>query len=162
MAELTVDDYNIRIGTIVINLQSLETTIRFFFFRKNGETEPFPKAGSGDDYVPHTSLTAFCQLRKWIRKYNGALSEKEVKEYKISENNADVRDAIAHARLIAPDPPSLPYTMWRFGEPVDGKVQVKMCQILSKDWLDQTIKSIYADQHRVIGCFKARGYKGMG
>jgi hypothetical protein len=76
VSELTVDEFTKRVGGIVMNLQAIETMIRFFFFRKNSEQEPFPKE-CGDDYVPSTSLTTYCQLRKWIRKYNSALTKEE-------------------------------------------------------------------------------------
>ena len=46
MAEMTVKDYNAHIGAIVMNLQALETALRYFFYRKNGETNPFPKPGA--------------------------------------------------------------------------------------------------------------------
>ncbi len=104
----------------------------FFLFRKNAEQEPFPKK-CGEDYVPSTSLTTYCQLRKWIRRYNSNLSKEERLKYEVSEDNADIRDTIAHGRLIAPDPPTLPYTMWKFGETVDGRVPVKVCQILTRE-----------------------------
>ena len=76
VSELTVDEFNKRVGGIVMNLQAIETMIRFFFFRKNAEQAPFPKE-CGDDYVPSTSLTTYCQLRKWIRRYNSALTKEE-------------------------------------------------------------------------------------
>jgi hypothetical protein len=159
MPELSVDEFNSRVGAIVMNLQALETTIRFFFFRKNSEMEPFPKA-CGPTEVPSTSLTTYCQLRKWIRKYNSALSKQE-SEFAISEESAEIRDAIAHGRLIAPDPPSLPFTMWKFGETVNGMVPVRMCRLLTREWLDQTVREIGTDKDKVIKCFKSRKYQGL-
>lgn len=161
MSELTVDEFSKRIGAIVVNLQAIETTIRFFFFRKNSEEGAFPKK-CGEEHVPSTSLTTYRQLRKWIRQYNSALTKDEREKYEISEDNAEIRDTIAHGRLVAPDPPSLPYTLWKFGEPVNGVVPVKFCQALTREWLDHTIKSIASDQDRVIACFRSRGYKGLG
>ena len=162
MAELTVDEFNKGIGAIVMNLQAIETTIRFFFFRKNAEQEPFPKNCGEEDYVPSTSFTTYCQLRKWIRRYNSNLTKEERLKFEVSEDNAEIRHTIAHGRLIAPDPPTLPYTMWKFGETVDGRVPDKVCQILTREWLDQTIKSIASEQDKVIACFKSRDYKGLG
>jgi hypothetical protein len=126
MAELTVDEFNKGIGAIVKNFQAIETTIRFFFFRKVAEQEPFPNK-CGEDYVPSTSLTTYCQLRKWIRRYNSNLTKEERVKYEVSEDNAEIRDTIAHGRLIAPDPPTLPYTMWKFGEAVDDRVTPDGC-----------------------------------
>jgi hypothetical protein len=161
MPELTVDDFNKRIGAIIMNLQSLESIIRFFFFRENGEQHPFPKQ-CGNSYVPSTSLTNYCQLRKWVRKFNSGLKQEEFKRYSISEEVVDIRDAIAHGRLIAPDPPSLPYTLWQFGEPIiDGQVEVKLCAALTAEWLDGKWKLISAEKDKVVACFKARGFQGL-
>jgi hypothetical protein len=46
MAEMTVQQFNAHIGAVVMNLQALETAIRFFFYRKNSETNVFPKPGA--------------------------------------------------------------------------------------------------------------------
>lgn len=158
--ELSVDEFARRLGAIVMNLQAVETTIRFFFFRKNSEEGPFPKS-CVEGLVPSTSLTTYCQLRKWIRKYNSCLTSEERAKFEIGENIAEIRDTVAHGRLVAPEPPSLPYTLWKFGEAVDGMVPVKFCQVLTRDWLDTTIKAIAADQDKVVACFKSRGYTGL-
>jgi hypothetical protein len=160
MPELTAEDHNMRIGAIVMNLQALETAIRFFFFRKNDEQHPFPKP-DGERYVPSTSLTKHCQLRKWIRKFNSSLKQEEVPKYSISEDIVETRDAIAHGRLVAPDPPALPYTLWKFGEAVDGQVEVKLSEDLTAEWLDNMSKLIAAEKDKVVHCFKARGYQGL-
>jgi len=41
-----------------MNLQALEKRLRFFFFRKNGETNPFPKPGSQEAPSSLSSPTA--------------------------------------------------------------------------------------------------------
>jgi hypothetical protein len=51
---------------------------------RNGRQHPFPKPG-GERYVPSTSLTKYCQLRKWIRKFNSGLKQEELTKYSISE-----------------------------------------------------------------------------
>jgi hypothetical protein len=160
MSNLTADDYNKGIGAIVMNLQALESVIRFFFFRKNEEKNPFPKPKKGE-VVPTSSLVTHKQLRKWIRKYNSCLSKEEVTKYSISENIVEVRDALAHGRLLAPDPPELPYTLWNFGEPSNGQVEVRYCEVLTAEWLEKTKMAIYDAKEQVLACFKSRGYKGL-
>jgi len=110
MAEMTVQEFNGHVGAIIMNLQALETAIRFFFFRKNGETNPFPKPGAEE--APSSSLTAYRELGKWIRRFNSSLSKEELSKFRISDDVVEIRDAIAHGRLIAPEPPSCPT---RFG-----------------------------------------------
>jgi hypothetical protein len=160
MSNLTIDDYNKGIGAITMNIQALESAIRFFFFRKNDEQNPFPKAKKGE-LVPSSSLVTHRQLRKWIRKYNSCLSKEEVTKYSISEDILEVRDALAHGRLVAPDPPELPYTLWSFGEPSNGQVQVRYCEVLTAEWLTKTKLAIYGDKEKVLACFKSRGYNGL-
>ena len=160
MSNLTVDDYNKSIGAVVMNLQALKSAIRYFFFRKNEEKNPFPKAKKGE-IVPSSSLVTHQQLRKWIRIYNSCLSSEEVTKYFISEDILEVRDALAHGRLVTPDPPELPYTLWNFGEPSNGQVEVRYCEVLTAEWLEQTKMAIYDAKEKVLACFKSRGYKGL-
>jgi hypothetical protein len=160
MSNLTVDDYNKGIGAIIMNLQALESIIRFFFFRRNGEKNPFPKPKESE-VVPNSSLVTHQQLKKWIRKYNGCLSKEEVTKYSISEDIIEVRDALAHGRLVAPDPPELPYTLWNFGQPSNGQVEIRFCEVLTAEWLEQTKVAIYDAKEKVSACFNSRGYKGL-
>jgi hypothetical protein len=109
MAEMTVQQFNAHVGGIVMNLQAVETGLRFFFFRKNGETNPFPKPGSKE--APSSSLTAHRELGKWIKRFNSNLTKDELPKFRISDDVVEIRDAIAHGRLIALQPPKLPYTL---------------------------------------------------
>jgi len=160
MAILTVDDHNKGVGAIVMNLQALETTLRFFFFRKNGEKSAFRDAKKGE-FVPGSSLVSHKQLRKWIRQYNSCLTKEEFAEYSITEDIVEVRDALAHGRLLAREPPKLPYTLWNFKEQSNGKVEVRFHEVLTADWLKKTIGEIDNAKETVVACFKARGYKGL-
>jgi hypothetical protein len=74
------------------------------------------------------------------------LSKEEVTKYSISEDILEVRDALAHGRLVAPDPPELPYALWNFGQPSDGQVEVRFCEVLTAEWLEQTRIAIYDAQ----------------
>lgn len=158
MTELTVQQFNGHVGAIVMNLQALETAIRFFFFRKNGEINPFPKPGVEE--APSSSLTAYRELGKWIRKFNSGLTKNELPKFSISGDVVEIRDAIAHGRLIAPDPPSLPFTLWKFGEPVNGVSPVRFSVVLTAEWLTKTTTMIDGEFRKVIDCHKGRGYAG--
>jgi hypothetical protein len=155
---MTEKDFNSHVGGIVMNLQALETALRFFFFRKNGELNPFPKPGV--DSTPSSSLTAYKELRKWIRMFNSGLSKEERPKYGITEEIVEIRDAIAHGRLVAPDPPELPYTLWKFDHAVDGISPVRFSKVLTEDWLTETIALLDRENDKVVSCHKGRGYAG--
>lgn len=46
MTQMTVQEFNTRMGAIIMNLHAFETAVRFFFFQKNKETNAFPKPGA--------------------------------------------------------------------------------------------------------------------
>jgi len=153
---MSVQEFNSQVGAIVMNLQAIETAIRFFFYKKNGETSSFPKPGGKE--TPSSSLTAYRELGKWVRKFNSSLTKEEVPKYGITNNIVEIRDAIAHGRLVAPQPPGLPYTLWKFGQAVNGISPVRFCEILTAEWLAATVKLLDSEIIKVLECHKARGY----
>jgi hypothetical protein len=157
---MTVKDFNSHVGAIVVNLQGIETAIRFFFFRKNGETNPFPKPGVTETpSFPH-SLTAYRELSKWIRRFNSGLTKEELPRSQILNGVVEIRDAIAHGRLVGPEPPQLPYTLWKFGQPVNGDSPVRFSVVLTEEWLSETTAMIDRQLQQVVDCHRARGYPG--
>lgn len=158
MTEMTWQRYNELVGGIVMNLQAFETTVRFYFFRKNDESNPFPKLGAEE--APSSSLTAYVELGKWVRRFDSNLSKEELPKYEISNQVVEIRDAFAHGRLVAPEPPKPPYTLWKFGEPSNGVSPVRFCRVLTEEWLASTAKMIDGEIDKVMKCHNARGYQG--
>jgi hypothetical protein len=102
------NDHIAGVGSIVTNLQALETALRFFLGRHYDQHLKFPKLG--ETTACKSYLTAFAPLGELIDDFNKSLKPDEAK----SKTNFDavrVRDALAHGRLFVPDPPSWPATL---------------------------------------------------
>jgi hypothetical protein len=147
------------VGSIVTNLQALETVLRGFLVERYDQCAAFPKMG--DTTACRNYLTAYDSLGSLIDEYHELLAENE-KRFSINPTVVRVRDALAHGRLIARgNDPSPPFELWKFGKVKDGKVQVEFSQVLSEEWLKATWLLIDAERQKIIDCAKARGYKRL-
>lgn len=152
-------DHIAGVGSIVTNLQALESALRRFLVARYGQCANFPQMG--DTTACRSYLTAFESLGPLIKEYHGLLEEHE-KQFRVDDTVVPIRDALAHGRLIARgDEPSPPYELWKFGRVKDGKVQVDFSQSLTAEWLKETWLMIDAQKQKVIDCSKARGYRGL-
>ncbi len=155
---MDVNDHNKWVGAIVMNLQSLETVLRYFLLVANGQTPNFPKVGDKDTSI--TYLSDYRSLGNLIRLYNEKLSEVEAKSYGISSDEIlKVRDSIAHGRLVTTN--EFPATLWKFGEPMNGRVPIDYCEVLSPEYLVKTSNFVGAEKDKVVKCFQSRKYKGL-
>src|SRR5258707_2816362 len=109
--QMTVDDHNRGIGSLVMDLQSLETHIRYFLYRRDGEDAAFPKPG--DWQTRETWLTKFISLDDLIKEYNSSLESNERALFLVTDSIVGLRNAIAHGRLIAPNL-NPPFSLWKF------------------------------------------------
>ena len=149
-------DHTHQIGCIVTNLQALETVLRYFLLRLHNQEAQFPKAGDPDASV--TYLTKYAFLGQLVDEYNRVLGEAE-KQFEVDTTVIDIRDAIAHGRLLTSK--ELPYRLWRFGRPKNGRVRVEFSEELTLEWLQSKSNMIYGEKQKVLDCFNARGYKGL-
>lgn len=152
------DDHVAGVGAIVTNLQALETALRFFLGRRYDQHLEFPKPG--EPTARKSYLTAFAPLGELIEDFNKSLKPEEEK-FKISFEAVRVRDALAHGRLVVPEPPSWPATLWKFGKVKDGRMPVEFCEELTIEWMKDQYVKIQKQQQAVIQCFASRGYKGL-
>jgi hypothetical protein len=144
------------VGSIVTNLQALETVLRGFLVERYDQCAAFPKMG--DATACRNYLTAYESLGSLISEYHGLLEETE-KKFSIDPTVVRVRDALAHGRLISRGTdPGPPFELWKFGKVKDGKIQVEFSQILSEEWLKATWLLIDAERQKVLDCAKAKGY----
>ena len=152
------EDHTQWVGAIVTNLQALETCLRYFLSRLRKQDPQFPKVGDRD--AKKTYMTRFLSLGKIIRKYNSALNANEAK-YKVSEEVVHVRDAFAHGRLVTPT--ELPARLWKFATgSKNGRVAIEFSEELTLDWLKAKALMIGSEKDKVVECFNARGYEGLG
>jgi hypothetical protein len=150
------EDHTQWVGAIVTNLQALETCLRYFLLRRNGQEPAFPKLGDQD--AKKTYLTRYLSLGKIIKNYNHVLTKDEAK-YKVGQEALQIRDAFAHGRLLTY--PELPGRLWKFTGGKKGRVGIDFSEELTVDWLKSNAAIINQEKDKVIECFKARGYVGL-
>jgi hypothetical protein len=155
--KMKVEDHTKSVGAIVTNLQALETVLRYFLLRANAQQPDFPKPGAKDTSI--TYLTDYRSLRALIRSYNEKLTEAETKYAIDLEAVVKIRDAFAHGRLVTTT--ELPATLWRFGQPVNGRVPIEFCEVLTLDYMTKAWKMIDSERGKVVECFKSRRYEGL-
>jgi hypothetical protein len=153
---MKVEDYTQGVGNIVTNLQALETIVRYFLIRANNQDIEFPKPGEQD--APINYLTAYKSLGPLIRLYNEKLTADEQK-CAVDPDVVGIRDAFAHGRLVTST--ALPFTLWKFGEPINTRVKVEFCETLTSEWLKKTWLKIDAEREKVAQCFRSRKYEGL-
>jgi hypothetical protein len=145
------------VGAVVTNLQALETVLRYFLAKANGEDIQFPKVG--DKLVKLNYLTRFISLGKLIKTFNEGLADAE-KQFEVDADVVHIRDAIAHGRLVTTK--ELPFRLWKFGAHKGGDVEIEFSEELTADWLKKTAATIDQQKQKVLDRFKARGYQGLG
>jgi hypothetical protein len=151
------EEHTKSVGAIITNLQALETVLRYFLLKENGQPPDFPKPGARDTSINY--LTDYRSLRTLIRLYNEKLSSGETQYAVDPEAVLKIRDAFAHGRLVTTS--ELPVTLWKFGEPINGRVPIEFCEVLTPDYLTKTWKMIDNERGKVVDCFKARKYQGL-
>jgi hypothetical protein len=146
------------IGGIVTNLLALETVLRYFLLKLNGEEVQFPAVDDREAKI--TYLTRFAHLSKLISEYHAALSETEKEKYALDTSVVPIRNAFAHGRLLTST--ELPARLWKFGSHKLGKVvDIEFCEEMTAEWLKKTTLMVDQQRQKVVDCFHARGYQGL-
>jgi hypothetical protein len=144
-------------GAIIMNLQALELILRLFLLKARKQFIDWPKPT--DTLVLENYVTNYLSLGPVIDDFNRELTDTEKLRFTVDKSVVDVRDAIAHGRLVTPTE-GFPATLWRFGKPKDGRVPASNIT-LTKDWLLRTSDNIDAQRGKVLECFKSRSYEGL-
>jgi hypothetical protein len=140
-----------------MNLQALETVLRYFLLRVSRQDPHFPKVDDAD--AAETALTNYTSLDFLIDQYNKELTEPE-KKFNVDKTVVTIRDAIAHGRLLA-TLQQPPYRLWKFGKAKDKRVPIEFCEELTVEWLRAKSDMIFVEKQKVLDCFNGRGYKGL-
>jgi hypothetical protein len=155
--ELRPEDHLRLVGTINLNLQALEFTLRLFLLKAHRQVLEWPKPT--DTLVPENYFTNYLSLGQVIDHYHNTLTEDEAKKFTVDKAVVTVRDCLAHGRLYTPTK-SFPATIWKFEKARHGKVPASNIT-LTKEWLTTTSNNIDAQRRKVFECFNARGYEGL-
>jgi hypothetical protein len=152
-----VKDHTQLVGAIITNLQALETVLRYHSMGPKARDVQFPTVGAPD--VGENDLTNWVSLGKLVKRFNNSLKSDE-QQFKVDSQIVIIRDAFAHGRLVTSEE-ELPFKLWKFGKPENGRVPVEFYKELTVEWLTETRDTILAQKQKVIDCFSARGYQGL-
>jgi len=151
-----VSDKNVirNIGSIVINLQSLEFALRLFL----DETQGHPGVANDKsmqltelvvgEWVSENYFTNYDTLKQLIRKANVELQTRGLSE-RVDESLVELRDAIAHGRVLSLNPEG-PFRILKFSKPIDRKTQVKISVEMTPEWLSQQTKHTHDEILKVV------------
>lgn len=141
-----MNEYNIRLGKLVSNLQSLEFILRAFL-QQLPDSRPFGVPKGEDIYqypigseLPLNEITSWDSLGELINKHNKfAVSQGE---QEIDRSIVELRDALAHGRVSSLSPNDSMHLI-KFSKPNNNKVRIEYNEILSLDYLNQQIHRVY-------------------
>jgi hypothetical protein len=85
-------------GGLIMNLQGVETVLRYFLVVREGQSVDFPKPG--DKYADETFATNWQSLDPFIDTYNAGLSVGERRLYEVDREIVCIRDAFAHGKVL--------------------------------------------------------------
>jgi hypothetical protein len=147
-------DIDNKIGRIVTNLQALEFVLRLFLDARLGHpgtTKDIPveltKLSIGE-WVPVNYFTNFDSLKQLIQKVNTELKESGLSEH-IDESIVELRDAIAHGRVLSLHPNGT-FTILKFSPPLNDKTQVTVSVKMTPDWLSEQIQRTYNEIIKIV------------
>ena len=132
------------LGTLVNNIQALETVIRGCLFKDelikgiSTQLEKGTKLERGE-IVHENAFTNWDTLSELIKKYNKLSASKGLE---VDETLVEIRDALAHGRTIAYQPDGI-YQLVRFKKPKNGKVEVEFSVSLTEEWFSKAIRRFY-------------------
>ena len=120
----------------MMNLQAVETLLRYFLVLREGQSTAFPKVG--DTQADETFATNYTSLGELIDVYNVGLTAEEAHRFKVDTQIVHIRDAFAHGRLVTEK--EFPATLWKFGRAKNGKVAIEFSETLTEEWLKNANK----------------------
>jgi len=142
---VNLNDHALRLGKLLANLQTLEFLLRMYLQQlPNARPVGIPE---GEDIylsavgseLPESEITSFDSLGQLINKHNQWAKTQE--ETEIDRSLVEVRDALAHGRVSAPNPDES-LRLLKFNRPVGGRVRVVFNEILSEEYLNRQIKHV--------------------
>ncbi len=148
------------LGKTIMNLLSLETAMKFFLAGATATPRNDVPAGidplllSVGDKVPADAVTNFDSLRRTIVKYNNAVPRRE---FHVDTGVADLRDAIAHGRILLKDGIFPPYIIKFSNADKNNNVEVMLMQRLDSDWLQGQVTRMLNEILKVTKAIEARG-----
>jgi hypothetical protein len=108
-------------------------------------------------WVSENPFTNYDTLNQLIYKVNDILKSRGLSE-RIDDSLIDLRDAIAHGRVFAPNPNG-PYYILKFSKPNDGQTQVTVAIDMNSDWLSRQIRRTSDELMKIVKICQSLGLK---
>lgn len=147
--------YLLALGKVIANLHSLEPMLRIFLahvdtgrYSRTGTSLELDRVTIGD-YVPEDYFTNFDSLGGLIGRYNSLASSKLPPELRVDETIVDMRDALAHGRVLGSEP-CPPMRLYKFAKPDGGQVKLTHVIDLTEKELDTMRGKVLDGIQRVL------------
>jgi hypothetical protein len=138
-------------GKLLVSFQCLEHALRAFLYERNDPPHEPLAPGTNlatmtfGDVLPENAITRWDSLTHLIKRYNRAISNGHLA---VDPSLVDLRDALTHGRMAA----SLlegNLALIKFTRPFAGRVEVGFREELSKEWMENQIKRVFAECEKV-------------
>ena len=131
-------DYSTELGHLITNLHSVEFLLRTILFRKDEKEFDFEYLEIGrlkkGQKVPANPLTDYSTLLSLIKTYNKSV----IDEVKVDERIVEIRDLIAHGRVICIDQSDQNCKIFKFSKVKDKHVTVTDFEVFNKKWITES------------------------
>ncbi len=158
-ADSEVRDIPLCVGRIMTNLQSLEFAIRLFLDSAVGPRDPDLRLRDlhEGELVAESHFTNYGSLRDVAKQMNRRLEELGITE-RVDESLVDIRDALAHGRVIAFEENG-PYRLLEFSRSRrgSGQVEVKVAVDVTRGWLNEQIRRTADELYKVMKLCRSIG-----
>ena len=138
-------EHEVSLGRLLTNMLSLEILLRLYLFYK----EPTPDSHKFQldslregDIVSENYFTNTCGLRNLIEKYN-TYCKTNFSELKIDPDLADIRNALAHGRVLSLDPNFSKIQLFNFVSEKEDQIRLAFATLMTKDWFQKQIKLFF-------------------
>ncbi len=141
------------LGRIIGNLQSLELLLRAYLYAMGDPPHTPLHAGKSfdslavGDTVGVNALTDFSSLGELIERYNTRIQTTHP-HLVVDDSIVDLRDALAHGRVSAPDPTN-DLSLLKFSKPSGGTTRVTFLQKLTDQWSKTQASRVFAEMKEV-------------
>ncbi|WP_090439176.1 hypothetical protein [Duganella sp. CF458] len=144
---MTNDNHALNLGKLIVNLHSLELTLRLFLHSRPN-ARPTGLAYGVNIYaqpvgtaLSESDITSYASLRKLINDVNVELTRRGIAD-QVDPDLNELRDALAHGRVSANiDEDTM--RLIKFTRPVNGSVEVSFNTLMSDEWFSEQRRRVY-------------------
>lgn len=154
---MTLEEHTLNLGKLIVNLHSLEFSLRVFLCEAH--KEPFLTPNIGHKSVTETHLTNYDSLGQLIKKYNDMVTTANA-QFLVDKAVVELRDAIVHGRVMS-QTQNPPLRIFKFNKPNGGLVDVAYDQTMDQPWYDSSRRFVYEQIKKVGDYGQQLGFKSF-